>query len=57
MAIAAGVVIGGFVGTTRGYVAARGRKEVEANALRDGYFGAMLGLILLTLDLCNVYAA
>lgn len=55
-AIAAGLVIGGFVGATRGYITARSRKEVEAEALRDGYAGAIAGIALLLLDLCIVYA-
>jgi hypothetical protein len=56
-AIAAGVVVGSFAGATRGFISGRSRKQVEGNALRDGYFGAVILLCLLLLDQCIIYAA
>jgi hypothetical protein len=56
-AIAAGVVIGGFIGATGGVVNGRSRKQVEADALRDGYFGAVTILASWLFNLCIVYAA
>lgn len=56
-ALAAGAVVGTFIGATRGFVADRSRKQVEASALREGYLGAAFGAGLLLFDICNVYAA
>jgi hypothetical protein len=56
-ALAAGAVLGTFIGATRGLVTGRSRKQVEANTLREGYFGAAFGAGLLLFDLWNVYAA
>jgi hypothetical protein len=56
-AIGAGLVIGGFLGASRGILQGRSRKEVEGNALRDTYFGAAWALGLWTFDQCIVYAA
>jgi hypothetical protein len=55
-ALAAGAVIGTFIGATRGFVTARSRKQVEAGALREGYLGAVAATLALLFDLCNVYA-
>ena len=55
-AIGAGVVIGGFIGATGGVVNGRFRKQVEADALRDGYFGAVGILAGWLVNICIVYA-
>lgn len=55
-AIGAGVVVGGFIGTTGGVINGRSRKQVEADALRDGYFGAVGILAGWLVNLCMVYA-
>lgn len=55
-AIGTGIVIGGFVGATAGMIAGWSRKQVESHALRDGYFGALLAIGGLALDLFINYA-
>ena len=55
-AIGAGIVVGSFIGATRGLVYDWTREQVEDNALRDGYWGAVLVLGLWLLRLCIVYA-
>jgi hypothetical protein len=54
-AIGAGIV-GGFIGATRGLVYGWTREQVEGNALRDGYWGAVLVVGLWLFRLCIVYA-
>jgi hypothetical protein len=56
-AIGAGVVVGGFAGATGGVVFNWSRRQVEGHAMRDGYFGAVLAVFGLLVDLCIVYAA
>jgi hypothetical protein len=55
-AIAAGAVLGTFTGASKGFLASRSRKQVEADALREGYLGAVVAVGCLLLDLWNVYA-
>ncbi len=55
-AIGAGIVVGGFLGATGGFVFGMSRVQVEDNALRDGYIGALFVVSAWLLDLCNVYA-
>ena len=53
-AIGAGVLIGTFLGATTGLYNGRSRKEVEADSLRNGYWGAVMALLALLLDWRNV---
>lgn len=57
MAIGAGVVVGGFLGATRGVLRRESRKQVEGDALRDTYIGAAGVLALWAFGQCIVYAA
>jgi len=54
--IGEGVVAGGFAAAAAGMVAGRSRKELEANAMRDGFWGALGGLCCLCFDLFLSYA-
>lgn len=49
-ALAAGAVLGTFIGATRGFLTARSRMQVESNTLREGYFGAVFGACLLLFE-------
>lgn len=55
-AIAAGVAVGGFGGATAGLVNGRSRKQVEGDALRNGYIGALFAISGWLVDQCIVYA-
>jgi len=55
-AIGAGVVVGGFLGATRGVLRGESRKQVESDALRDTYIGAAGVLAIWAFDQCIVYA-
>lgn len=55
-AIGAGVVVGGFLGATRGVLQGQSRKQVEGDALRDTYLGAAGVFIFWAFDQCIVYA-
>ena len=55
-AIGAGVVVGSFLGATRGVLRGQSRKQVEGAALRDTYFGAAGVFIAWAFDQCIVYA-
>ena len=50
--IGARVVVGGFLGAGAGAVAGRSRKAVEEDALRDGLYGGLVGLVCLIADSC-----
>ena len=54
--IGEGVVAGGFVAAAAGMVVGRSRKELEGNAMRDGFWGAVGGLCCLCFDLFLSYA-
>lgn len=54
--IGAGVVIGGFAGAGLGVVGGRSRKEVEADALWHGFWGGVIAVVCLILDLSVGYA-
>jgi hypothetical protein len=54
-AIGTGVVVGGFVGATVGMAYGWSRRQVEGNALRDGYIGALLTVAAWLIDVCIVY--
>ncbi len=54
--IGAGIVIGGFVGAGLGVVGGRSRGEVESDALRDGFWGGVVGITCLIGDLFMRYA-
>ncbi len=55
-AIGAGVVVGGFLGATRGVLRSESRKQVEGAALRDSYIAAAVVLAVWVVDQCIVYA-
>jgi len=55
-AIGAGMVVGGFSGATRGVIRSESRKEVEDDALRATYLGAVVALASWAVDQCIVYA-
>lgn len=55
-AIGAGIVIGGFLGASRGVLRGQTRKQVEGEGLRDTYFGAASVLVVWAIDQCIVYA-
>jgi hypothetical protein len=55
-AIGAGIIVGCFAGATGGFAFGWSRKQVEGNALRDGYIGALFAVGVWLLDACNVYA-
>jgi hypothetical protein len=55
-AIGAGVVVGGFGGATFGVAHRLSRKQVESEALRNSYIGAVAALAIWLLDQCIVYA-
>jgi len=44
-AIGAGILVGTFLGATRGVIEGRSRRSVEATSLRDGYAGALVALL------------
>jgi hypothetical protein len=56
VAIASGVVLGGFGGASAGVLNSWSRKQVEGDALRDGHIGATFAFCLWLLDQCIVYA-
>jgi hypothetical protein len=56
-AIGAGIIVGSFAGATGGVVFGWSRRQVEGNALRDGYFGAAFVLGAWLFHQCIVYAA
>jgi len=51
-----GIVAGGFVAAAAGMVVGRSRKELEGNAMRDGFWGGLGGLCCLFFDLYLRYA-
>jgi hypothetical protein len=52
--IGAGIMVGTFGGATAGVILRRSRREVEAKALRDGYFGAAAAVAVWILEGRNV---
>jgi hypothetical protein len=50
--IGAGALVGGFLGVSAGAIAGRSRRAVEGDSLRDGFYGALLGLGCLIADSC-----
>jgi hypothetical protein len=54
--IGAGIVVGGFVAAGVGMILGRSRKEMESNALRDGFVGGFIGMSCLCFDLLVRYA-
>jgi hypothetical protein len=54
--IGAGVVVGGFVVGGAGMLKQRSRKQMEGNALRDVFFGGLVGMSCLCIDLLMRYA-
>jgi len=55
-AIGAGLVVGGFLGASRGMLRGQSRKQVEGYALRDTYAAAAWVLALWVFDQLIVYA-
>jgi len=49
--IGEGIVAGGFVAAAAGMVIGRSRKELEDNALRNGFWGGLRGMSCLCYDL------
>lgn len=49
--IGAGAVVGGFVGGLTSFLSGRPTSEPEERALRYGYFGGLVGLVLLAADI------
>ena len=45
-AIGGGILIGTFMGATKGLFSRRSRKEVEGDSLRNGYWGAAIAVLL-----------
>jgi hypothetical protein len=54
--IGEGIVAGGFAAAARGMIVGRSRKELEANTLRDGFWGGLRGISCLCIDLLVSYA-
>ncbi len=54
--IGAAVVVGGFVAAGMGMLKGRSRKEMEGNALRDGFLAGVVGMFCLCFDLLMRYA-
>jgi hypothetical protein len=46
-----GVVVGGFVASGAGMFSGWSRKEMEASAFRDAFWGGLLGILCLCIDL------
>jgi hypothetical protein len=53
--VAAGAVLGGFIGAGRGALGGRSRSEVEGSALWDGFLGGVAGIACLVADLLIRY--
>jgi hypothetical protein len=53
--IGEGIVAGGFVAIAAGMARGRSRKELEGNALRHSFWGGLLGMSCLCLDLILRY--
>lgn len=49
--IGAGIVVGGFVASGAGMLIGRTRRDLEGNALRSGFWGALIGIFCLCYDL------
>lgn len=49
--IGAGVVVAGFAAASAGMFARRSRREVEGSALRNSFWGGLLGICCLCYDL------
>jgi len=49
--IASGIVVLGFAGSAVGMLTRRSRKEMEATALRQGFWGGLFGVLCLCYDL------
>lgn len=49
--IGAGIVVGTFGVSATGMLSGRTRREIEANALRDIFWGSMAGMLCLSCDL------
>ncbi len=46
-----GAIVGGFVAAAAGVLRGRSRKELDGNALRDGFLGGLVGVFCLCYDL------
>lgn len=53
--IGEGIVAGGFAAAAAGMVIGRSRKELEDNALRNGFWGGLGGMSCLCFDLLLRY--
>jgi len=53
--IGEGIVTGGFVAAAGGMIGGRSRRELEDNALRNGFWGGLGGLSCLLFDLLLRY--
>jgi hypothetical protein len=54
--IGEGIVAGGFAAAASGMILGRSRKELEANTLRNGFWGGLGGISCLCIDLFLSYA-
>ena len=54
--IGEGIVAGGFAAAASGMVVGRSREELEANAMRNGFWGGLGGISCLCIDLFLRYA-
>ena len=54
--IGEGIVAGGFTAAASGMVVGRSREELEANAMRNGFWGGLGGISCLCIDLFLRYA-
>jgi hypothetical protein len=54
--IGEGIVAGSFIAAVVGMVVGRSRKELEGNAMRNGFWGALGGMSCLCFDLLLRYA-
>lgn len=54
--IGEGIVAGGFAAAANGMVVGRSRKELEAAAMRNGFWGGVGGISCLCFDLLVSYA-
>jgi hypothetical protein len=55
--LGAGIVVGGFVAGCAGMRTGRSRKAMDRNALRDVFWGGVLGTLCLSADLLMSFAA
>jgi len=54
--IGEGIVTGGFAAAAAGMVVGRSRMELEANTVRNGFWGGLGGISCLCIDLFLRYA-